>query len=88
MLKVLSVLPVRNQICIAFEGSRSDIESLKTGDKLIDSAGKELDVLSVAMTHFKNPEDISKYVSVMTKTCNVKKGDEFSVLKENKTVAF
>lgn len=88
MLKVLSVLPVKNQTCIAFEGSKSDIESLKIGDKLIGSAGKELDVLSVGMTHFKNPEDISKRVLIMTTPCDVKEDDEFSVLKQNKTVTF
>lgn len=81
MLKVLSVLPVRDQICVALEGMRNDIESLKIGDKLINNAGKELDVLSIAMTHFKNPEDVSKYVSIMTKSCDVKKGDEFSCVK-------
>lgn len=78
MLKVLSVLPVRNQICVAFEGTQSDIEALKIGDKLIGSTGMEIDVLSIAMTHFKNPEDINKIISVMAEPCNIKKGDEFS----------
>lgn len=77
MLKVLSVLPVQNQICVAFEGTPSDIESLKIGDKLIGSTGTEIDVLSVALPHFKNPEDIDKIISIMTMPCNVKNGDEF-----------
>lgn len=77
MLKVLSVLPVSNQICVAFEGTKSDIEALKIGDKLIGSTGMEIDVLSIAMTHFKDPEDINKIISVMAMPCNVKTGDEF-----------
>lgn len=78
MLKVLSVLPVKNQICVAFEGTRSDIESLKIGDRLISGTGIVMNVLSIGMTHFKNPEDIGKIISIMTEPCNVKTGDEFS----------
>lgn len=81
MLKVLSVLPVRDQICVALEGMKNDIESLKIGAKLIGNSGKELYVLSVGMTHFKNPDDIGKYVSIMTNSCDVKTGDEFSCVK-------
>ncbi|MCM1024639.1 MAG: hypothetical protein NC395_11370 [Prevotella sp.] len=78
MLKVLSVLPVKNQICVAFEGTRSDIEALKTGDKLISGTGTVIDVISIAMTHFRNPEDIGRIISIITEPCSVKTGDEFS----------
>lgn len=63
-------------LSVTLEGSCNDI---KNGSKLIDGSGNTITVISVAMTRYEDPTDISKSTTVMVNSCDLKKGTELSI---------
>ena len=77
MFKVLDVFPIGNMFSVTLEGS---CDSLKNGSRLTDSNGNTVIVVSVAMTRYKDPADISKNTTVMVDSCQFKKGSELFIV--------
>lgn len=76
MLKVLDILPVGSMLSLTLEG---DCSKISNGSQLIDNLGNKIKVISVAMTRYENPSDISKYTTVLVDFCKIEKGCELSV---------
>lgn len=71
MFKIIDVFQVGNNFSVTFEGA---CDAIKNGSKLKDDEGNTYDVISVGMTKYNNPEDISKYTTVLLNKCNLTKG--------------
>lgn len=76
MLRVLDVFPVGTMLSVTLDGA---CENLRIGSRLVDSAGNEIVVDSIAMTRNDNPEDFGKNTTILVKRCGLEKGAQLSI---------
>lgn len=76
MFKVLNVFKVGNMLSVTLDGK---CEMLKNGIRLYDKNGRTYEVVSVAMTRYKDPSDIAKITTVLLKDCDIKTGSELFI---------
>ncbi len=76
MLKVLDIFPVGNMYSVTLEGA---CDNIRNGSRLIDNKGNVITVLSVAMTRYENPSDISTNTTVLVSDPHLQKGSELSI---------
>ncbi len=72
MFKVIDKFEIGMNLSVTFEGI---CEGLKNGSKLKTENGNECTVISVGMTRYNNPSDISKSTTVLLSPCNIRTGD-------------
>lgn len=71
MFEVLDLFAVNNALSLTLKGSGDGIHN---GSILIDPDGNKIHVISVAMVHYDNPEDMMKKTVVLVNQCSIKKG--------------
>ncbi|MBP0975402.1 MAG: hypothetical protein J6S92_13370 [Oscillospiraceae bacterium] len=71
MFEVLDSFAVNNALSLTLKGSGDGIQN---GSILTDPDGNKIHVISVAMPHYGNPEDMMKKTVVLVNNCSVKKG--------------
>ncbi len=71
MFKVSDVFKIGDKLSVTFEGN---CQELKNGTKLKDDKGNIFDVLSIGMTRYSEPADISKSTTALITPCNIEKG--------------
>lgn len=73
MFEVMNVLKIGNKLSVTLQGK---CESIKNGSKLKDTSGRIYDVISVGMTRYNDPKDITKNTSVLITPCTLSKGTQ------------
>ena len=71
MYRVLDVFRIEDMISVTLEGN---CDELKNGTVLTDESNNIYHVISVGMTRYDNPKDISKLTTVLITPCNLQKG--------------
>ena len=71
MLEDLDTFKLGKRLSVTLKGNCTDI---KNGSELIDNNGNVYKVLSVGMTRFNNPSDISQSTTILIMPCDLKKG--------------
>lgn len=72
MFKVIDVFKIGENLSVTFEGK---CDNLKNGSKLKDINGNIYNIISVGMTRYDTPEDISKSTTVLLSPCNLSEGN-------------
>lgn len=73
MLKIIDVIKIGNKTSITVEGNAADV---KNGSKLYDKDGNIYAVVSVGMSKYIDPHDISKYTTLLLSPCDLTEGME------------
>lgn len=76
MYRVLDIFRVADMLSVTLEG---DCAQLKNGTILKDENNNIYNVISVAMTRYDNPADISKTTTVLITPCDLKEGIELRI---------
>ncbi len=76
MLKVIDIFPVGGKLSVTLDGVS---DRLSNGSKLIDSHGNTIQVISVGMVRFNDPEEIGKTTTVLVDKCDLDIGSELSI---------
>ena len=71
MFEVMNVFKIGYNLSVTLGGC---CESIKNGSRLVDKDGNVYDVLSVGMTSYGNPSDISSETTVLIVPCSLTKG--------------
>lgn len=73
MFTVIDTYKIGDNLSVTLDG---ECEQLKNGVTLKDRAGNKYKVLSVGMTHFNNPTDITRSTTVLLMPCSLIKGEK------------
>ena len=73
MLKIVDIIRVGDMISITVEGNASEV---KNGSKLYDKRGNIYAVVSVGMSKYIDPHDVSKFTTLLLMPCDLEKGME------------
>ena len=76
MFEVLDTLKIGENLSVTLNGKCAE---LKNGSKVKDANGNMYNVISVGMTRFNNPTDISTSTTLLITHCNLKKGDKLYI---------
>ena len=76
MLKVIDIFPVGNRLSVTLDGVNDNI---KNGSRLVDSHGNAIQVISVGMVRYTDPEEIGKTTTILVEKCDLDVGTELSI---------
>lgn len=76
MLKVLDVFRIGDMLSVTIDGKCDEI---KNGSRLTDKNGNIFEVVSVGMTRYDDPSDISNNTTVLITPCTLEEGIELFI---------
>lgn len=76
MLKIVNSFKVGNMLSVTVDGN---CDKIKNGSRLKDAAGNFYEVVSVGMTRYNNPKDISKSTTILIAPCTLEKDSELFI---------
>lgn len=76
MLKVIDIFPLGNRLSVTLDGVS---DSIKNGSRLVDSHGNAIQVISVGMVRYTDPEEIGKTTTILVDKCDLDVGTELSI---------
>ena len=76
MLKVIDIFPIGNRLSVTLDGVNDNI---KNGSRLFDSHGNAIQVISVGMVKYTDPEEIGKTTTILVEKCDLDVGTELSI---------
>lgn len=76
MLRVIDIFQIGNRLSVTLDGVNDNI---KNGSTLIDSHGNAIQVVSVGMVRYTDPEEIGKTTTILVDKCDLNIGAELSI---------
>lgn len=76
MLRVTDIFPIGGSLSVTLEG---DIDKITGSCKLIDGKGNIIEIKSVAMVKYADPQYIGKNITVMIDKCDIAVGSTLSI---------